>query len=163
MNAVFLVHPNEPKVALVYHLKLDGWFAPGGHVELDEDPDAALRREVLEEVGFAPADYCVHQTAAQHATRAVVGALGRVDSHGTRPMFVPWALEVHNFVPVERHYHIALVYLARAFKAELRLEEGAHREVRWFSAADLDDPAYAVAATIKDYGRSAIRHYYPDA
>jgi len=32
------------------------WAMFGGHIELGEDPDAAIRRELLEEIGYAPPD-----------------------------------------------------------------------------------------------------------
>ncbi len=37
------------KVLLIYHKKLDKWLPIGGHIELDEDPEEALFREVKEE------------------------------------------------------------------------------------------------------------------
>jgi 8-oxo-dGTP pyrophosphatase MutT (NUDIX family) len=46
---VFVVYRN--KVLLRMHEKYHQWLAVGGHVELDEDPNQAALREVLEELG----------------------------------------------------------------------------------------------------------------
>ena len=40
----------DGKTLLVKHKKLHLWLPPGGHIEEGENPDAALRRELLEEV-----------------------------------------------------------------------------------------------------------------
>lgn len=39
-------------VLLLHHRKLQRWLPPGGHIEPDELPDAAARREVYEEAGI---------------------------------------------------------------------------------------------------------------
>jgi len=41
----------EGRILLHHHAKLQRWLPPGGHVELDELPDDAAVREVLEETG----------------------------------------------------------------------------------------------------------------
>lgn len=46
----FIVFNN--KVLLVHHPKYDKWLPMGGHVELDEDPEEALFREIEEETGL---------------------------------------------------------------------------------------------------------------
>ena len=43
---IFIVHNN--RVLLVDHIHLGAWFAPGGHIELNETPDEALYREIQE-------------------------------------------------------------------------------------------------------------------
>jgi len=48
--ALFIRHKN--KVLLIHHKKLDRWLPPGGHIELDEDPDQGLFRELEEETGL---------------------------------------------------------------------------------------------------------------
>lgn len=39
----FLIHNN--KVLLIHHKKLNLWLPPGGHIEKNETPDDAVKRE----------------------------------------------------------------------------------------------------------------------
>lgn len=48
--AVFVV--DRGRVLLHRHRRLDRWLPPGGHIEPNEVPDDAARREVLEETGL---------------------------------------------------------------------------------------------------------------
>ncbi|WP_115865277.1 NUDIX domain-containing protein [Halorussus litoreus] len=47
---VYAVH--DGALALHHHDRLDKWVAPGGHVDRDELPREAARREVREEIGL---------------------------------------------------------------------------------------------------------------
>jgi ADP-ribose pyrophosphatase YjhB (NUDIX family) len=47
-----LVLDDDGRVLLVYELDQDAWSTPGGSVDVDERPEDAARREVLEETGF---------------------------------------------------------------------------------------------------------------
>lgn len=51
----FLLFDEEAqKVLLVDHIKAQLWLPGGGHIEIDEDPKEAARRECLEELSIEP-------------------------------------------------------------------------------------------------------------
>jgi 8-oxo-dGTP pyrophosphatase MutT (NUDIX family) len=116
--AVFVVY--EGKVLLHYHRKLGKWLPPGGHIEDDELPDEAARREVLEETGIR--------------VRLVGGRGLPVDE--PLQLVVPAGVQVENIYP--GHQHIDLVYFAvpepydrRANEVDPRLAES--DQVGWHS------------------------------
>ena len=43
---------SDGKILLMYHTKLNTWLFPGGHIEPNETPDSAIKREVKEETGL---------------------------------------------------------------------------------------------------------------
>ncbi len=47
-----LAFDDDGRVLLVYESDQDAWSTPGGSVEIDERPEDAARREVLEETGL---------------------------------------------------------------------------------------------------------------
>lgn len=92
--AVFVVFQGQ--VLLHYHRKLGKWLPPGGHVEDNELPDEAARREVLEETGVRV---------------RLVGARGLPDEFAEpRQLVVPAGVQVEPIYP--GHEHIDLVYFA---------------------------------------------------
>ena len=46
----FVVH--RGCIALHWHPKVKAWLSPGGHIEPNEDPVQAVKREILEETGL---------------------------------------------------------------------------------------------------------------
>lgn len=50
--SVILIEPEDKKILLVHHKKLNKWVQPGGHIEEHEDPEQAAIREVKEETGL---------------------------------------------------------------------------------------------------------------
>ena len=85
----------EGRILLHHHAKLQRWLPPGGHVELDELPDDAAVREVLEETGVR------------------VELLGEraIDAPGPRQLLRPRGIQLEGIVP--GHEHVDLIYFAR--------------------------------------------------
>jgi 8-oxo-dGTP pyrophosphatase MutT (NUDIX family) len=105
-------------VLLHFHKKLHLWLQPGGHIEENESPSDAARREVYEETGLRP-----------------VAAEDGASAHGRHD--VVFHVDVH---PAGAHTHLDLRYLLFASGTPTP-PPGESQLVRWFSWAE----AFAMA------------------
>lgn len=135
--SVFIVH--DETVLLVHHRKLGRWLPVGGHIEIGENPEQAALREAWEE---------------SRLEIELVGARPPREFPGTTILTAPSYLDVHDISG--DHRHIGLIYFARAETGEVRLAESEHHDIRWFSRADLADPAFAVPDAIQFYAGEAL-------
>jgi ADP-ribose pyrophosphatase YjhB (NUDIX family) len=140
--SVFAVH--EAKVLLVAHKKLGKWLPLGGHIEIGEDPEQAVYREVREESGLE-IELCGERPPGEFP--------------GTKFLVAPAFLDVHDIHG--DHRHIGMIYFARAASAQVRLASAEHDGIRWFSLEDLGDARWAIPPAIQFYGREAIRRLSP--
>ena len=51
-STAFVLHPIEDKFLLHWHSKVKAWLPPGGHIENNETPVEAVKRETFEETGI---------------------------------------------------------------------------------------------------------------
>lgn len=135
--SAFIVYDN--KVLLVHHPRYDKWIPMGGHIELDEDPEEALFREIKEETSLEV---------------EILASKPDVDQNDTKFILSPSYIDVHDASAT--HKHIALVYFARAKNAKYVLSDE-HSEINWLSLDDLDKPKYNLANSVKFYCREAIK------
>jgi ADP-ribose pyrophosphatase YjhB (NUDIX family) len=136
--SVFVVHGE--KVLLVDHKKLRKWLPVGGHIDIGEDPEQAAYREVAEESGLE---------ITLSGERAPGGFAG------TKVLTAPTYLDVHDIHG--DHRHIGMIYFATAASSDVRLAPAEHNNIRWFTAADLDDPKWDVPEAIRFYANEALR------
>jgi ADP-ribose pyrophosphatase YjhB (NUDIX family) len=134
----FVVHAE--RVLLVYHRQLHKWLPLGGHIELDEDPEQALFREIAEESGLEVE--ILSQKPAQYF-------------EGRKFLYPPVYLDVHPITST--HQHIGLVYFAKAASDQVTLAAAEHEAIRWFSEAELRDPAFDIQPDILFYADEALR------
>lgn len=87
------------RVLLVKHTESDVWLYPGGHIEPNEDPAEAVRREIREEVGIE-----VDIFAEQHFSHPAVVVVPS-----------PFTILVMDVADAQigPHQHIDMVYLCR--------------------------------------------------
>ena len=128
----------ENKVLLVNHPRYGVWIPPGGHIELDEDPEDALQREIKEETGLKV---------------EIMSSKPEVNSPGTKFLLKPNYLDVHDANPP--HQHIALIYFAKTLNGEV-VKSAEHTEVKWFTSEELEKSEYKLSEAIKFYSREAI-------
>jgi ADP-ribose pyrophosphatase YjhB (NUDIX family) len=137
----FIVHAN--KVLLRMHDKYGIWLAPGGHIELNEDPTQAAIREVKEEVGLDVVLWGKLPPLKDPKLR---------DQALLSPRFM-------NRHPInENHEHICSYYFATCSDENV-VPSGADQsnEWHWFTSEELDDPKYGIREDIRFYAHEALR------
>ncbi|MBM3260988.1 NUDIX domain-containing protein [Candidatus Kaiserbacteria bacterium] len=131
------------KVFLHKHKKRGIWLPPGGHIELDEDPNQAALREVKEEVGFD--------------VDLVGGSrLPFTFTNGTQDLVPPMFLNRHRIS--ETHEHVDLLYFARCVGGELVPEEEGI-EMRWFTEDEIKVNAEGIHEDVQVYALAALKHF----
>ena len=135
--ALLVVH--NGKILLIHHRNLNKWLPLGGHIELDEDPEAAALREAREESGLEV---------------ELLGERPPTTEPGTRALIAPRFLDIHRIS--DTHNHIGMMYLARPKNGTLTLSASEHHDIRWCSAADLDNLQPPMSEAVKWYCRAAL-------
>jgi ADP-ribose pyrophosphatase YjhB (NUDIX family) len=142
---VYAVH--DGAVALHEHDRLEMWLPPGGHVERDELPDEAARREVHEELGLdvelvAPVDGLSSPTA-QSIPKPQHFLLEDINVHGD---------EVG-------HQHIDFVYYGRVGSRDIdpAAGEAEAAEWEWFTETRLEGRADELEPDVVEAGTLAIQ------
>lgn len=133
---VFIV--KDAKVLLVHHKKLNAWVCPGGHIELDEDPEIAAHREIKEETGLQI---------------KILGNRPPTVHQHARPLISPRFMDIHDFN--ETHQHIGMYYFAQPVSGEVILEASAHFDIRWFSKNEVDELS-PMTPSMKWFAKKAI-------
>lgn len=138
--AVYIVHGE--KVLLIHHKQLSKWLPIGGHIELDEDPEEALFREIQEECGLDV---------------EIAGTKPELNESGTKSLLPPTYMNIHEIKPP--HRHVGLIYFAKAKSDQASLAAAEHNEIRWFTAEELSDPQYAIGKYVGYYAEHALEHF----
>ncbi|RJQ36024.1 NUDIX domain-containing protein [Candidatus Parcubacteria bacterium] len=133
----------DRRVLLVDHPRYAVWLTPGGHVELNEDTDQALLREIHEETGMGVSDI------------EVISERGGVSNGDGKPLWVPRWMNIHPANPP--HRHIDLMYLIRAKSDRIILDRAEHNDIRWFADKELEDASITMFPDTRWYAREAIK------
>jgi len=134
VSTVYIV--KNAKTLLVFHKQLKMWLPPGGHIEDNELPCDAAKREVLEETGFN------------------VELIGKEEPLGTgvRKLVHPKILQLED---IEKgHQHVNLIYYGTIINGTIKINNGEHSDIKWFSLDDLKDNN--IPENVRVYGNKAI-------
>ena len=111
----------DDKILLMHHKKLGAWMQVGGHVELHEDTDEAIAREIEEECGVEV---------------TFVEPIDHVTLEGSKLLRLPHFMNLHDYSPTHKHLDLAYVCLAKSSACRLAPEEA--REIGWFGREEFD-------------------------
>ncbi|MBW2987959.1 nucleoside triphosphate hydrolase [Candidatus Woesearchaeota archaeon] len=135
--AGYLIHRN--KVLLIKHKKIGKWLPPGGHIEPNETPDEALKREIKEELNL---DIEILNTT-------------RVAEEGNikQQLAVPFYVNVHS---VGSHDHCCLFYICKPKNPEqIALNQAELDGYKWFTKEELKQ----VPVDVKNIALKAFEVY----
>lgn len=132
---------NDNKLLFIYHKKLDTWLPVGGHIELDEDPDIALYREIWEESGLTK----------ENLLRK--GHFINVDDPGCKSLNKPDFVDIHPIS--DTHQHVSLNYIFKSNTDQVKLQEYEHTEIKWFSLEELN--SLTLKPAIKQYANQVLQ------
>lgn len=135
--SVFIV--NRGRVLLIHHKRYDEWLPIGGHIELDEDPDEALAREIREECGLSV---------------RLLNTRPPVAHAGVKPLLTPSYVDSHRIAG--KHRHVAFVYFGESASDKVVLHEREHHEFRWFKESELSALKPKITKSIRFYCREAL-------
>lgn len=119
----FIVHKN--KVLLRMHDKYNMWLAVGGHVELDEDPNQAVLREIKEEVGLEVTLWDGNKKLIEEDMQK----FNRLE------LVPPVGMNIHDVSPT--HQHMSMVFLASSQTDEV-IPESPTDEWKWLTREELE-------------------------
>ncbi len=138
--SAYIVHPDLDKILMIHHKKHNRWLQVGGHVELDEDTDTALLREIEEECGLK--------------VELLAKAPGK-SAPGQKVLHCPDFMNIHDISAEHKHLDLRYVVIAKSDK--VKLEEDAHNDIRWFTQHELYRPEYSIPSHDRWYHLEAIK------
>jgi len=116
-TSVYIIHQGQ--VLLLLHPKLKKWLPPGGHIEENESPPEAARREVLEESGLEIAFIRQENIWVK-----------RWNAESFERPFLCLTEEIPAFGEEDPHQHLDFIYLAHPIGS---ISPKGDDPIRWFS------------------------------
>lgn len=115
------------RVLLIFHRKMNKWLPPGGHLEPNELPSEAARREALEETGIEIAlvpqeNVWIDRWNAKSFERPYLCLLEEIPARADQPA----------------HQHIDMVYVGRPIGGTETLNEKETGGLRWFTLDEIE-------------------------
>lgn len=144
-----------PRLLLHHHKQLGVLLQPGGHIELNETPWAAVAHEIEEETGYSLTQLNVLQPKDQ----LVVSNLPNTIVHP-----IPIVVSSHGSPKWEEHYHTDSAY---AFITESTpdnpVQDGESDSLVWVTEEELETiPDTKIVAGIKLIGLAVFTHFLHD-
>lgn len=134
-TATAFIINSEQQTLLLWHKRLGRWMPPGGHIDENETPQEAARRECKEETGL---DIEILGEEQQD--------LFALCTHEGSMLLKPFAMLLEKIPACPKrnepaHEHMDFVFLARPIneKQPLQLLEEEATELRWFGRSAIEE------------------------
>ena len=121
-SSVYVI--DDQMVLLIYHHKLQKWLPPGGHVEANETPAEAAKREVQEETGLE-IEFLSQENLLVNCWNA---------KSIERP-YLCLLEEIPPYLDTPAHQHVDFIYVAKP--ATGVTDHSSPFSCRWFNWNDL--------------------------
>lgn len=109
------------KTLFMLHPKFHKWLPPGGHMEPNETPEEAARREIAEETGVLDVNFIAKRFNEEFTDSRTEMLL--------KPHFIMSQLIEQN------HYHLDMIFFAKVQEKEYVSPE--KHNLKWFSVDDV--------------------------
>lgn len=137
--SVFVYDKESKKFLLVKHKKMGTWVQPGGHIELNEDPEEAAIREVFEETGVK---------------------IELVGERKPRNCDYILPLAIQKNIVNDNHIHMDFVYVAYLIgDNKLILNEDESTDIAWFTLDEIKDPSFNTFPDIIEWTELIYNNY----
>lgn len=117
VTTIYLIRDN--KVLLTWNKRLQTWIPVGGHIELGETPEEAIKREVLEETGFE-----FEFTPKPHK-----------QNNGSLKVLKPHRMQIED-IP-NHSTHINTIFIGRCLSSFDKSETDENEKLKWFSQDEI--------------------------
>lgn len=143
----------EPTLLLHHHKKLGVLLQPGGHIEITENPWAAVVHELEEETGYLPEQLQVLQPYAQ-------SPFLELDHSVIHP--TPILVSSHGFKKWSTHYHTDSTYAFVTEQAPAKpVAEGESDSFIWVTLTKLQTlPEGSIVEGARQVGVQALTFFY---
>lgn len=123
---IFYKFDDEWKLLFVHHKKLDKWMIPGGHVENDENPLEAAKRETMEETGLRVKFISfIHEEFEKTESEWILPPENLLEE------------EIAKYGKDDAHIHLDCIYIAIAEESNVMHDENESLAIKWFSEKEV--------------------------
>ena len=138
----YLLNIKRNKTLMIFHPKFMKWLPPGGHIEKNENPEEAARREILEEVGISELKFIGNGTEFE------------VNDGRTRKLLLPHFLLEEKIK--EGHFHLDWIFYAEISEKAYTSPE--NHKLKWFTEKELlNEPD--IFENVRELGLYGLRHF----
>lgn len=135
-STTYLLNEKRDKTLLLFHSKFSKWLPPGGHIEINETPEEAARREISEEIGVNNLIFI--EKKRDDFT---------VNDERTETLLLPHFLLSEQIGTA--HYHLDWIFYAEIKEEDYKSPE--NLEMKWFTEKELENEV-KVFQNVKDLG-----------